>query len=76
MKTALQIDISYEQVFALVKQLPQQEKIKLSKELEKEGIENKLSELLKTFQTKELSLDTINEEVEIVRQQLYENKKH
>ena len=76
MKTALQIDISYEQVFALVKQLPQQEKIKLSKELEKEGIENKLSELLKIFQTKELSLDTITEEVEIVRQQLYENKKH
>ncbi len=71
MKTALQIDISYEQVFALVKQLPQQEKIKLSKELEKEGIENKLSELLKTFQTKELSLDTITEEVEIVRQQQF-----
>ena len=60
---------------ALVKQLPIQQKIKLTKELEKEGIESKLSRLLKVFKTKELSINTINEEVEIIRQQMYENKK-
>lgn len=76
MITALQVDISYDQVLALVKQLPIKEKIKLTKELEKDGIETKLSGLLKTFRTKELSLETINEEVEIVRQQIYEIKKH
>ncbi len=75
MKTELQVDISYEQVLALVKQLPKNEKIKLTKELEKEGIESKLSELLKTFRTNDLSLKTINEEVEIVRQQIYESQK-
>jgi hypothetical protein len=76
MKTELQIDISYEQVLTLVRQLPKQQKIKLSKELEKEGINSKLSELLKTFRTKKLSLETIDKEVEIVRQQAYERKKH
>lgn len=74
MRTALQIDVTYEQILALVKQLPKQEKIDLSRELEKEGIESKLSELLETFRTDELSLETITKEVEIVRQQMYEKK--
>lgn len=76
MKTALQVDITFDQVLALVRQLPKQQKIKLTKELEKEGIDSKLTGLLKTFRNKELSLDTINEEVEIVRQQIYDSKKH
>ncbi|MCU0323413.1 MAG: hypothetical protein MUE72_13420 [Chitinophagaceae bacterium] len=76
MRTALQVDITFDQILALVKQLPTKEKIKLTKELEKEGIESKLSGLLKTFRTKELSIETINEEVEIVRKHLYESKKY
>jgi SMC interacting uncharacterized protein involved in chromosome segregation len=71
----LQVDITYDQVLALVKQLPKQEKIKLTKELEKEGIESKLTRLMKTFKTKELSLKTINKEVETVRQKVYESRK-
>lgn len=76
MKTALQVNITFDQVLALVRQLPRQEKIKLTKELEKEGIESKLSGLLKTFRTRELSLKTINKEAEIVRQQIYDSQKH
>jgi len=76
MKAALQVDLSFDQVLALVKQLSGQEKIRLSKELEKEGIESKLSSLLQTFRTDDLSLETINEEVEIVRQQMYDRQKH
>jgi predicted DNA-binding protein YlxM (UPF0122 family) len=76
MKPALQVEITYDQVLALVRQLPKKEKIKLTKELEKEGIESKLSALLKTFRTKDLSLKTIDEEAEIVRQQIYESQKH
>jgi hypothetical protein len=75
MSRPIQADISFDQVLALVKQLPRQEKVLLTKELEKEGIESKLSVLLKKFRTKELSLDTINEDVEIVRQQIYAIKK-
>ena len=76
MKTALQVDITFDQVLALVRQLPTKEKIRLTKELEKEGIETKLSGLPKTFRTKKIRLNTINEEVEIVRQQIYESKKN
>jgi hypothetical protein len=74
MRAAIQIDFTYDQVLNLVKLLPNKDKLKLTKELEKEGIESKLSRLLNTFKTKELSLATINKEVEIVRQSIYESK--
>lgn len=76
MKTAIQIEVTFDQVLELVKKLPRQEKIRLTKELEKDGIETRLSSLLETFRTKDLSLKTINEEVEIVRQKIYESQKH
>ncbi len=75
MKTALQIELTFEQILSMVKQLPRQQKIKLSKELEKEGIETKLSSLLKTFRTDELSQETLTEEVESVRQEIYAQQK-
>jgi hypothetical protein len=68
MKTALQIDITFEQILSMVKQLPRQEKLKLSKELEKEAIDTKLTSLLKTFKAPKLDLKTISEEVESVRE--------
>jgi len=42
--------------------------------LEKEAIETKLSRLLKTFKTKDLDLNTITEEVESVRQEIYKKQ--
>ena len=75
MKTALQIDITFDQILSMVKQLPRRQKLKLTKELEKEAIDSKLSQLLKTFKTKELDLKTINEEVENVRQEIYDGQK-
>lgn len=74
MKTELQIDLTFEQILSIVKQLPRQQKLKLTKELEKEVIETKLSRLLKTFRTKDLDLKTITEEVEIVRQENYDKQ--
>lgn len=76
MKTALQIDLTFDQILSVVKQLPKQQKIKLSKELEKDVIDTKLTRLLKIFRTKELDLNTITEEVEIVRQEIYDKQKH
>ena len=75
MKTAMQIDITFDQILSIVKQLPREQKLKLTKELEKEAIDSKLSRLLKTFKTKELDDKTINEEVERVRQEIYDNQK-
>jgi hypothetical protein len=70
MKSALQIDLTFDQILSFIKQLPKKQKIKLSKELEKEAIDSKLTRLLKTFKTDELDLKTIDEEVEIVRKSI------
>ena len=75
MKNALQIDLTFEQILSIVKQLPRQQKIKLTKELEKEVIDSKLSRLLKTFRTKDLDQKTITKEVESVRQEIYDRQK-
>ena len=76
MKTVLQIDLTFDQILSMVRQLPRQQKIKLTKELEKEAIDTKLSRLLKTFKTNELDVKTITEEVESVRQGIYDKEKH
>ena len=75
MKTAVQIDITFEQILSMVRQLQRKQKIKLTKELEKEVIDTKLSRLLKTFKTNELDEKTITEEVESVRKEIYEKQK-
>jgi len=69
------VNLTYDQIFSLVKQLPRQQKIRLSEELEKDSIGKQLSSLLTAFKTDELSLNIIDEEVEIVRQQIYEREK-
>jgi len=75
MKTSLEIDLTFDQILSIVRQLPKQQKIKLTKELEKEAIDSKLSSLLKSFRTDDLDMKTITEEVEIVRQEMYDKKK-
>lgn len=75
MKTSLQIDLTFDQILSIVKQLSRQQKLMLSEELEKEGIDSKLSHLLTVFRTEDLDLKTINEEVESVRQELHDKKK-
>ncbi|MBD1936903.1 hypothetical protein [Microcoleus sp. FACHB-68] len=69
-----QLSLNFEQVLALVKQLPYAEKLQLSQELEKETLNNKLTELLELFRTDELSLETIEQEVEAVRTEIYARK--
>ncbi len=76
MKTEdFKISLSYNQILALVKQLPASQKRKLSRELEKEMIDSKLTELLKTFRTDEISQEEIDREVEEVRAKRYAKKK-
>ncbi len=75
MKTALQIDLTFDQILSMVRQLPRQQKIKLTKELEKEAIDTKLSRLLKTLRSEDLDLETITKEVESVRQEIYEKQR-
>jgi hypothetical protein len=75
MKTALEIELSFEQILSIVRQMPKDQKIKLSRELEKEEIDFRLSKLLKNFETQELDMKTITEETEAVRQEIYDQQK-
>ncbi len=74
LKNTYQLPLTFDQILSLVKQLSNSEKLLLSEELEKETLNNKLTELLEIFQTDELSLEEITEEVEIVRSQIYDIK--
>ncbi|MCY7291789.1 MAG: hypothetical protein LH615_06350 [Ferruginibacter sp.] len=76
MQTSLQVNITFEQVLNMVKQLPIEEKLMLTKELEKEGIESKLDAILQHLKTDELDKEMIDGEVEMVRKNLYDNQKH
>jgi hypothetical protein len=77
MKADLNISLTFRQILDLVKQLPRQQKIRLTKELEKEAIDSKLSQILQSFKTDGLSQEIIDQEVEAVRQELYErSRKH
>jgi hypothetical protein len=74
LQNTYQLPLTFDQILSLVKQLSNSEKLLLSKELEKETLNNKLTELLEIFETDELSLEEITEEVEIVRSQIYAGK--
>ncbi|MEQ8473061.1 MAG: hypothetical protein RIC35_17840 [Marinoscillum sp.] len=69
------IKLSFSQILELVRNLPSEQKIKISRELEKETIGSKLTELLTAFRTDKLSMNDITEEVEQVRQDLYDKRK-
>jgi hypothetical protein len=69
------ISLAFEQILALVRQLPKQEKKKLSLELEREIVDSKLTALLKSFRTDDLDRATIDQEVEAVRAELYAKSK-
>ncbi|MEG3845111.1 type II toxin-antitoxin system VapB15 family antitoxin [Microcoleus sp. herbarium14] len=69
-----QLSLNFQQILALVKQLPYPEKLQLSQELEKEVLNSKLTVLLESFRTDELSLETIAQEVEAVRSEIHARK--
>lgn len=67
--------LSYNQILGLVRQLPKSEKAKLGAELAKESIDTRLTKLLSSFRTDELSQEIINSEIESVRSEIYAKKK-
>lgn len=69
------IDLDFNQILDLVRQLPKKEKIRLSMELEREIIDLKLTALLKAFKSDDLDQATIDHEVEAVRAELYAKTK-
>ncbi len=74
MKTTININIAYSEILLLAKSLPMHQKIRLCKDLEKDGIKSLLKDILQAFKTDELTTETITSEAEVVRQKIYERK--
>lgn len=77
MRTTIQfpLPLNFNQILQIVRRLPDKEKIRLTKELEKEAIYSRLSHLLKSFKTNKLSESEILNECNNVRERLY-TKRH
>ena len=72
---AFKLSLSYDQIRELVSQLSKNDKIKLSRELASETLDTRLTRLLNSFYTNDVSEETIAEEVEAVRTDIYARKK-
>lgn len=71
---SLKIRLSYNQILDLARQLPDEDKLQLNRELAAEARKIKLQRLLEVFKNDEISLSDIDSEVETVRQELYESR--
>ena len=71
---SLNIRLNYRQILELARQLSDEDKLQLNRELAAEARKIELKSLLQTFQNDEISSEDITAEVEQVRQARYEAK--
>ena len=72
---SLNIRLSYNQILELARQLSDEDKLQLNRELFAEVRKIELQRLLQVFKNDEISLEEISSEVELVRQARYEARK-
>ena len=72
---SLNIRLSYNQILELARQLSDEDKLQLNRELSAEVRKVELQRLLQVFKNDEISLEEISSEVELVRQARYEARK-
>ena len=71
---SLNIRLNYRQILELARQLSDEDKLQLNRELAAEARRIELQSLLQVFKNDEISLEEITTEVEQVRQARYEAK--
>ena len=72
---SLNIRLNYNQILELARQLSDEDKLQLNRELSAEVRKKELQRLLQVFKNDEISLEEISSEVELVRQARYEARK-
>jgi len=72
--SSFRINLTYNQVLDLVRQLPKKDKAKLSSELAKEAIDKRLTRILSSFAADGITQKEINQEVEEARAEIYAKK--
>ena len=71
---SLNIRLNYRQILELARQLSDEDKLLLNRELAAEARRIELQSILQVFKNDEISLEEITKEVEQVRQARYEAK--
>lgn len=69
------IDISYNQIMALIQQLPVRSQLQLGKALTSKNIRAELNHFMETFHTDDITEDDILSEVKAVRHARYAQKR-
>lgn len=72
--SSYKINLTFNQVLDLVRQLPKKDKAKLSGELAKETVDKRLTRILKSFAAEDISQEEIDLEVEKARTEIYAKK--
>lgn len=67
------LNLSYNQILNLVRQLPRRSQLQLGRVLTQEATEAELQHFLDTFKTDEISEEDILNEVKLVRKKRYEH---
>jgi ribosomal protein L29 len=69
------IQVNYEQIISLIRQLKYEDKVNILKELKESTFKKRFKKLLDSLKTNELPLNEITKEVEAVRAKRYEKGK-
>ncbi|MCK4358618.1 MAG: hypothetical protein KAW92_07715 [Candidatus Cloacimonetes bacterium] len=69
------IQVNYQQLISLIRQLKFEDKVNILKELKESTFKKRFKKLLDSLKTNKLPFDEITKEVEAVRAQRYEKRK-
>jgi hypothetical protein len=75
MLSSLNLNIEFNQLLTVIKQCDVNQKLAIVKAIEKDTFKIRFKELIDELKVNDITIDEINEEVEIVRKERYNSKK-
>lgn len=75
MLSSLKLNIEFNQLLTLIKQCDVNQKLAIVKAIEKDTFKIRFKELIDELKVNDITIDEINEEVELVRKERYNSKK-
>lgn len=75
MLSSLKLNIEFNQLLTLIKQCDVNQKLAIVKAIEKDTFKIRFKELIDELKANDITIDEINEEVELVRKERYNSKK-
>lgn len=75
MLSSLNLNIEFNQLLTVIKQCDVNQKLAIVKAIEKDTFKIRFKELIDELKANDITIDEINEEVELVRKERYNSKK-